>query len=233
MTISVVIPAYKEEKNIQRTIARVRDYVQSRGGGEIFVVADGSPDRTEELSRSAGARVISYFPNRGKGYAVRRGLAEAVGDAILFMDADSSTDIAELDRLLPYLKLGFDVVVGSRFLNPETVKLKQPARRRLIGWMGRLLSSALLHLPVVDTQCGFKLLSRRAVNILVPRMTIDRWGFDMEMLTIACIHGLRIQEVPILWYNSRHSAVNPIRDTITTLEELLTIFIHRLRGRYR
>ncbi|MBW2308137.1 MAG: glycosyltransferase family 2 protein [Deltaproteobacteria bacterium] len=233
MAISVVIPAYKEEKNIQRTIARVRDYIQKRGGGEVLVVVDGSPDRTEELSRRAEARVISYFPNRGKGYAVRRGLAEAVGEAILFMDADSSTDIAELDRLLPYLEIGCDVVVGSRFLDPETIKRKQTPWRRLLGRAGRLLCMTLLRLPVVDTQCGFKLFTRRAAKILVPRMTIDRWGFDMELLTIARIHGLRIQEVPVLWYDSQHSAVNPLRDAIATLVELLTIFIHRLRGHYR
>lgn len=236
MYLSVIIPAYNEAKRIPDTLKKIREYlVKQDYDFEVIVVDDGSRDETAKIVKYlvrnwSGFRIISYNPNRGKGFAVKTGMLAAHGEYCLLMDADNSTDISEVEKLWDY-KNKFEVIIGSRYLNKNSIKIKQPLGRRIISRMGNLLIRSVLGIKSVDTQCGFKMFSSLAVQNIFPYQAIERWGFDMEILAIAIRKGYKIKEIAVDWYDAEGSTVKK-GAAMKTLKELWQIKKNIWAGKY-
>lgn len=236
MFLSVVIPAYNEEKRLPETLKKLRDYLSRQDyEWEVLIVNDGSKDATGNVVREVikdwqNFRLIDNKLNKGKGGVVKQGMLEAKGDWRLFMDADNSTDISEIEKLWP-AKEGYDIIIGSRYLNKDSIKIKQPLTRRIVSRFGNWLIRILLGINMVDTQCGFKLFSAKASEDIFPRQTIERWGFDMEILAIARKMGYEIKEVAVDWYDAEGSHVKK-GTAFKSLKELLIIKRNLMRKKY-
>jgi dolichyl-phosphate beta-glucosyltransferase len=234
--LSVVIPAYNEAHRLGATLERVSRFIGSRpGGGEIIVVDDGSKDRTAELVRSfnsggAPLRVFVNESNHGKGYSVRRGMLEATGDVLLMYDADGSTPIEEVDKLLPWIEQGFGVAIGSREMRDSVLDPPQPLIRRMMKRMFTAVRRVIMLPDLIDTQCGFKAFSRAAALDVFPQQQEQGFGFDCEALLQARLAGHRIKEVGILWRDDRQSTVRPVPDSIKMIASMIRVR-RRLRKR--
>ena len=214
-SLSVVIPAYNEERRILRTLGVVDEYLASRGRpAEVVVVSDGSRDRTVELVADFARqhprfRLLANRENRGKGYVVRQGMLAASGDLRLFTDADNATPIEELDALLPWVRPNgeYDVVIASIALAESRVDISQSARRRWAGRIGNGLIRATVLPDIHDTQRGFKLFTAAAADACFGRVRIYGWGFDIEVLALARHLGFAIKEAPVRWRHDPDSRV--------------------------
>ena len=212
---SVIIPAFNEENRLPGTLRSVVDYLSRQPfRAEVLVVDDGSTDGTARVARnhSSGAvpvrlRAHPDRANHGKGAAVRLGMLEASGQYRLFMDADNSTSIDHVERFWPLFQQGFDVVIGSRNVDGARVAVHQPWYKELAGRAGNRLIQALAVPGIIDTQAGFKMFTQQSAKDLFPRMAIDRWGFDVEILAVARARGYKIREVPVTWINAAGSKV--------------------------
>ncbi|MBI2670213.1 MAG: glycosyltransferase family 2 protein [Candidatus Yanofskybacteria bacterium] len=242
MYISVIIPAYNEEKRIEKTLLSVHEYLSRQSYDyEIIVVSDGSKDNTvgvvsnlkstypDEVAASAtkagqipNLKIIDDKENHGKGWAVRRGMLEAQGDYRLFMDADNSTTIDQIENFLPYFSQGSDIVIGSRRIAGADIAVKQPWIRDFLGGIFRLIVHTLVPLGVKDSQAGFKCFSRKATEAVFQKQTIFRWAFDVEILAIALKLGFKIEEAPIRWVNDTESKVK-LSGMIKMLFEVLQV----------
>ncbi len=237
--LSVVIPAYNEERRLLDTLVRVHDYLSHRDFSfEILVVDDGSADGTARIvdrfaQEHDGVRLIRNDRNRGKGYSVQHGVLSAWGRDILFSDADLSTPIEECERLLPCISSGeYDIAIGSRAMAESNLELRQPFYRE---WMGRTFNRIVQHLTVrgiVDTQCGFKAFRGDVARQLFRKQTLTGFAFDVEILFLAQKAGFKIMEVPITWRNSADSRLNPVRDSLRMLREVMIIRLNDWRGVY-
>ncbi len=235
--LSVVIPAFNEERRLAHTLPQVFAYLVARGlRGEVIVVDDGSTDATAQLVRQFATRypelrLLSNPGNRGKGYSVRAGMLAATGRLALFTDADLSAPIEEADKLLAAL-VDYDVAIGSRALDRSLIQRHQPWWRERAGivfnWVTKLLSG----LPFQDTQCGFKAFRREPAQILFVQQRIERFGFDPEILFLALRHGLRVVEVPVRWSHDPDSRVRVFRDGLRMVGDLLCIRAHAFLGHY-
>jgi dolichyl-phosphate beta-glucosyltransferase len=208
--LSVVIPAYNEALRLPATLARLRAHLAGKGVPyEIVVVDDGSSDGTSEVARAAGGavRVLRHEPNRGKGYAVRRGMLAAAGERRLMTDADLSTPIEELAKLEAEIDGGFDVAIGSRAVAGARIEVHQPAYREAMGRFYNVLVQALLLPGLADTQCGFKLFTAGAAGAAFGACRLDGFSFDAEALYVARRRGLRVAEVPVVWRNDAATRV--------------------------
>jgi dolichyl-phosphate beta-glucosyltransferase len=239
-SISIVIPAYNEERRLAATLDSVLAYLAPKGWRfiEVLVVDDGSTDGTARLverfaAKHPAVRLVRNPGNRGKGYSVRHGMLEAKGDWILFTDADLSAPIHELDRLLAGSEGGAEVVIGSRALNRSLIGVHQSFFRESAGRIFNLCTRVLLGLPFHDTQCGFKLFGARAAREVVRRQRLERFGFDAEVLFIARRLGFRAVEVPVRWNHSEGTKVSMFRDSLNMFLDLLRVRWNSLVGRYR
>lgn len=212
--LSVIIPAYKEGERMGRTLLEIQRYFNDKNyEWEILIVVDGSSDNTAEIGRNyanqiKNIRVIENKENHGKGYVIRQGLLEAKGKARLFMDADGSTSIVHLDKFLPEFEKGYDVVIGSRNIEGAFVQIHQGKMREIMGRCGNLMIKIVLGLwKYSDTQCGFKIISNEVVNKVVRKTTIDRFGFDFELIKLAEISGFKIKQMPVRWLNEEETSV--------------------------
>ncbi len=236
--LSVIIPAYNEEERLGPTLRRVLEYFRARGRSiELIVVDDGSRDRTSEVANRFAeefdeVRLIRLAANRGKGYAVRSGVVNARGRAVLFADADSAAPIAEVERLEAALECGADIAIGSRALRSEDVQVKAKLYRRLMGRAFHQLVSWLTVRGIADTQCGFKLFRAEVAHDLFSRMRMNGFSFDVEVLMMAQRRGYRIEEVPVNWVHQPGSRVNLIVDSLRMAGDLFVIRGHALRGDY-
>ncbi|MFH1855058.1 MAG: dolichyl-phosphate beta-glucosyltransferase [bacterium] len=235
--ISIVIPAYNEEKRLPKTLKIICDYFEDHKDNayEIIVVDDGSSDDTEGAAKSLGRKeikVISYKTNRGKGYAVNLGVLKAEGDFILFADADNSTPFEQIEKFLSR-KDEFDVIIASRYLAKSNIKVKQPFLRRLGAKMGNLMIRSMLLPKIKDTQCGFKMFRKSAAREIFSGQTIWRWGFDIEILYIAKKLGYKTKEVPVNWYNDEGTKIQSPLVFLSTLSELFKIKMNSLQGKYK
>ncbi len=227
--LSVVIPAFNEEARIGETLRKIRAYLETRPDPfEIIVVGDGCRDRTCAVAaaclREEGRdRVLERSENRGKGRAVAEGVAAARGGLILFSDADLSTPIEEIEKLLPLAGEGFDVVIGSRALPDSDVQVRQRRPRESMGKIFNVLVRLLVLPGIRDTQCGFKLFRREAARDIFPRLRIDGFSFDVEALYLARKRGWRIAQAPVIWRNSPRSRVRIVRSSAAMLRDLLRI----------
>jgi len=228
--LSIIIAAYNEENRIGESLLKIKAYLDARGSDyEIIVVDDGSTDNTRQMaanykSEITNLKVIGYPENKGKGYALRQGVFASKGDAVLLTDADLSTPIDELDRLLPLISnQQHDVVIGSRALEPNKVLKKQPWWRQGMGKTFNRIVKVLVLDGFNDTQCGFKLFSGEAAKSLFKEARIDRFAYDVEILALAKKNGYRISEMAVRWINSPESKVNPIFDSMQMLFDLVKI----------
>lgn len=239
--VSIIIPAFEEQDRLGDSLSKIAEYLlASSQPAEIIVVDDGSGDRTADMARDVLARfpdlssaVIRYEQNRGKGYAVRTGLAAANAEIALFSDADLSTPIEEMAKLVEPIRTGeYDVTFGSRALDRSLIGTRQPWRREQGGKVFNLVVRALTGLPFWDTQCGFKAFRMSRVRPLLDLMRIDRFGFDVEILYVAQLHGLRLKEIPVRWNNDERSKVNVVRDSLRMFNEVREIRCNARKGEY-
>lgn len=238
MKLSVVIPTYNEEARIAKTLQSVNEYLTNQNYEyEIIVVVNNSKDRTLEIVKNLASTikeiVVMNLVEGGKGNAVKRGILEqAQGEYIMFMDADNATPISELDKFWPYFKNGTDVVIGSRYTEPSLVKVRQPLYRVILSRMSNLLIQVLAVPGIKDTQLGFKAFTGKAAKDIFPRVSVLRWGFDMEVLTIARARGYRIAEVGVSWteYGGGHV---PLKAYLESLVDLFKIKWKSLAGSYK
>ena len=228
--LSLILPAFNEERRLSTTLTAIQAYLQSRDyQWEVIVVDDGSSDRTSAVAESyiqliPTLRLMRNERNRGKGYSIRRGVAEAKGSVIGFMDADYKTPIEEIEKILPWLGNGYEVVIGSRGLQQSKVEVPQPFYRRWGSQLFGAIIHALVGLPdIVDTQCGFKFLARGAALDIFSRQKADGYMFDIEILCLAQRLGYRVKEVPIRWMNDPDSRLQLIRGNLRNMKELLQI----------
>ena len=238
MHISVIIPAYNEEKNIEKTVRSIFSYLKSKNiEHEIIVATDGSKDRTNEVVHSLTPelptlQLLDYEQNQGKGYAVKQGMLKAKGDLRLFTDADNSTPIEHLEKFTPYLKEGYSVIIGSIAVPGHSVAAgSEPVWRRVFGKMGNLFIQIMAVPGIHDTQRGFKLFTAEAAEKIFPKLTINRWGFDIEALALAREFGFKIKEVPIDWKNAPESHVG-LKAYFQVLMETVKIRWNLLTNKY-
>lgn len=210
--LSVVIPAYNEERRLPATLSSIYEYFAGQPFSvEVIVVDDGSADRTCEVCRAyPDLRVLRNERNYGKGYSVRRGMLAARGEYILFSDADLAAPIAESAKLLGALQTS-DVAIGSRGL-PQSLVVRQSPARELLSQAFNRFVRLLTGLPYADTQCGFKAFRQEAAQLLFRYLRCHRFSFDVEVLLTARHLGLRVVEVPIEWHERPGSRINPWRD---------------------
>jgi len=234
--ISVVIPAYNEEARIVPTIGAIASYVCSLGyPWELIVADDGSRDSTAELVEALelpNVRLLRAAQNGGKGSAVRSGMLAAKGQLLLFADADNSTPIEELARLLALVsEEEYDIAVGSRAA-AGAEEAARPLVRRLMSTGLRSIVRVFFRIGVRDTQCGFKLFTREVAHRLYSAQTINGFSFDLEILYLAAKFGYRIAEVPVCWIDAPGSKVNKAREIQRFVRDLITIKLNDLRGIY-
>jgi len=226
----VVIPAYNEARRLPPTLERIQRHLAGRSH-EIIVVDDGSADDTAERARAAGAQVLGHGGNRGKGYSVRQGMLAARGARRLMSDADLSTPIEELDRLLARMDEGYDVVIASRALPGSNVEVRQPWYRENMGRVFNLCVRALALPGLQDTQCGFKLFSAAAAERAFALARLDGFSFDVEALFVARRLGFRIAEVPVTWRNDEATRVDTLKGALA-FADLARIRLNDWRGAY-
>jgi dolichyl-phosphate beta-glucosyltransferase len=235
-SISIIIPAYNEEKRLPGALQAIREYLRKTSWefAEIVVVNDGSADRTGEIARAAGARVLENRGNRGKGYSVKHGVLEAQGEWALVTDADLSAPIDDLDRLwTAAAREGAQVAIGSRALDRSLVGIHQPFFREAAGRCFNVLMRVITGLAFRDTQCGFKLFESRAAREIFRRQRLDGFGFDVEVLFIARQLGYRAVEVPVHWNDVPGTTVSLGRGAAAFLADPVRVRWNGIRGRYR
>jgi glycosyltransferase involved in cell wall biosynthesis len=233
-----VIPAYNESARIESALERVLSCVAERHwNAEVLVVDDGSSDNTADIVRRRmqshpNLHLIHNDGNRGKGFSVRNGILQSTGEIVLFTDADLSSPIEEAERLFEALDAGADVAIGSRWLDKQRQTIHQPLYRRFFGRCFNWVTRKFIGLPYKDTQCGFKAFKRDAAQVIFRLQTIERWGFDPEILFIARKLKYKIVEVPVTWGHDERSRISYLKDGMKMLEEMAQIRKNSLRGRY-
>lgn len=239
--ISIIIPAFEEEARLGKSVRIILEYIENEKlNAEVIVVDDGSKDKTTENAQKVfgefpgiEAKVIRYEQNRGKGYAVKTGLQAARADIALFTDADLSTPITELPKLVEPIREGrFDVTFGSRALDRSLIGVHQPWRREQGGKVFNFIVRTLTRLPFWDTQCGFKAFNMKNFRPLLELMKIERFGFDVEFLYVANLHGLKLQEIPVRWDHDERTKVSVFRDSQRMFNEVRLIRKNAKNGVY-
>ncbi len=240
MYLSVIIPAYNEEKRLPETLLDMNRYLSKQDYEyEIIVVSDGSKDKTAEVTNELrpkikGLKLIDNKKNHGKGFVVRQGLLEARGEIRLFSDADNSTSINQIEKAIPWIERGFDIVIGSRDIKGAILDPPQSRLRIFLGNGFNLMVQALIGLwGVWDTQCGFKVFSAKAAEDILPRCKIDGFAFDPEILIVGRKLGYKIKEIPVRWINKAESKVGLNFTTELKMAfDLLKVRINLIKRKY-
>jgi dolichyl-phosphate beta-glucosyltransferase len=239
--ISIIIPAFEESERLGDSLKLILAYlVRENLNAELIVVDDGSGDNTAEIAETTCAefpnvptKVIRYEQNRGKGYAVKIGLLAAQGEIALFSDADLSTPIAELVKLVKPIEEGkFDVTFGSRALDRSLIGTHQSWRREQGGKVFNFIVRFLTKLPFWDTQCGFKAFNMNKFRPLLDVMQIERFGFDVEFLYVANLAKLRLEEIAVRWNHCDGTKVSVFRDSQRMFREVNEIRRNDKNGVY-
>jgi dolichyl-phosphate beta-glucosyltransferase len=235
---SIVIPAYNESGRIPATLESVVACIRAQHwNAEVIVVNDGSTDSTAQVVRDIAARdpeirLIENPGNRGKGYSVRAGILHALGDIVMFTDADLSAPMDEAERLFAAIAAGADIAIGSRWLESGRQTHRQPLYRQVFGRCFNAVCRMVMRLPFADTQCGFKAFTRAAAHTVFQLQTIERWGFDPEILFIALKRGFRVVEVPVSWAHDARTRMSYLKDGMQMLKELALVRWNALTGQY-
>lgn len=238
MYLSVIIPAYNEEKRLPKTLIEIDRYLSRQNFDyEIIVVDAGSGDRTSDIVREKMGiikhlRLLEMRKSRGKGEAVKEGMLEALGQFRVFTDADNSTSIDQVEKMWPAFNSGFDVVIGSRDIKGAVIARPQPWLRQRLGDIFNLIVQIFSGLRgIFDTQCGFKGFTEKAAKDIFPKLTIYGWAFDVEVLILAKKLGYKFKEIPVVWMNDPDSKVN-LKGMIKMLFEVLKIRLNLICRRY-
>jgi len=197
-----------------------------------LVVDNGSTDRTFEVAQQGGVEVLEER-QRGKGAAVRKGMLAARGRHVLFSDADLSTPIEEVGRLLEALGAGHDIAIASRALPESKLPVRQPWYRELVGRAGNVVVQLVAVRGIADTQCGFKLFRREVAQRLFGAQRMTGIAFDMEILFLGQRLGMKIAEVPVTWIDSPDTRISRVRDSLDALKDLARIRLNWMLRRYR
>jgi len=235
---SIVIPAYNESGRIPATLRSVLDCIRKHNwNAEIIVVDDGSRDKTAEVVRAVAAqapevRMIQNPGNRGKGYSVRNGILQALGEVVMFTDADLSAPMEEAEGLFAAIADGADIAIGSRWLERKRQTIRQPIYRQVFGRCFNGVTRIIMGLRFADTQCGFKAFTRKAAQTVFQLQTIERWGFDPEILFIGLKRGFRIDEVPVSWAHDERTRMSYLKDGMRMLQDIAIVRWNALLGRY-
>jgi len=226
--LSIIIPAYNEENRIVNSLDELKKFIdESNYNCEIIIVDDGSKDRTIQVVHDFFSNnnllniytLIENKTNKGKGFAVRKGLEKASGEFILFTDADFSTPINECKKMIEILKQGYDIVIGSRALKDSNLIKRQNIIRMSMGKFFNLMVKLITKLEFNDTQCGFKIFTKDSKTKLLPYLKIDDFSFDVEILYVAKKLNLK----PVSWTNSPNSKVKIIKDSLKMFRSLIKI----------
>lgn len=239
--LSVVIPAYNEEKRLPKTLEVIDKYLSRQNYNyEIIVVSDGSKDETAEVTKNLitgikNLRIIDNKENKGKGFVVRQGITEAKGRYRLFTDADNSTSIDHIEKMWPEFEKGADIVIGSRDsrdAKDARQSFPQPWWRRRLGDVFNVMVQIVVGLfGIWDTQCGFKCFNQKSAEDIFPRCKIDRFAFDPEILAIGKKLGYKIKVVPVYWINDPESKVK-FKSMVKMAIDLFKIRLNLLKGIY-
>ena len=237
--LSVIIPAYNEDRRIGQTLLSVSEYLKKQPYNyEILVVNDGSKDNTANSVLNLKSEILNLAlfdnkQNHGKGWVTKQGMLAATGDVRLFMDADNSTTVDEIEPMLPYFGQNYDVIIGS--IEVSGAKINEHAQwyRRAFGHWSKYLIRVVAGLwDIHDTQRGFKLFSARAAERIFSKMVIERFGFDIEILALAKSFGFKIKELPVVWNNSGESKVS-LKSYFEVFRDLLRIRWNLWTGKYK
>ena len=238
MYLSVIIPAYNEEKRLSKTLNSIDNYLKKQNYEyEILVVDNGSKDKTVEIvnqlfSQIRGLRLVKGSSNQGKGFAVKIGILESKGDFRVFTDADNSTSLDQIEKMWPEFKSGFDVVIGSRDIKGAVIPVPQPWWRRRLGDIFNLIVQIFSGIfGIWDTQCGFKGFRAEAAENIFKKTKISGFAFDVEVLILAKKMGYKIKEIPITWINDADSKVK-LNGMIKMLIEVLKIRLNLIFKKY-
>ena len=247
MKLSIIISCYKESKKLPNTLPKIDEYLKKQNYDyEILLVNDGSPDNTFEVAKSFEPKIKNlkvighkanpeYDKNMGKGFGVRFGMLKAQGEYRIFMDADFSTPIKEVEKMWPEFEKGFDIIIGSRDAKGAILDPPQPWHRVILGNIFNIIVQVILGLwGVWDTQCGFKGFTKKAAQGIFPKCKINRWAFDPEALIIGKKMGYKIKEIPVYWKNDTRRAVKLFspNSRVTMLKELLQIKWNLINKKY-
>lgn len=237
--ISVVIPCFNEKKTIQKNLMRIYNYLKDRFGVfEIIVVNDGSADGTlkevKKIQEELHLRVVDNKINRGKGAVVKQGILEGSCEIVMFLDADLGIPIEELEKFVAELENGYDIVIASRFVPGLRIVRPVAWHRKFMEKVFRLLRIVIINIRnVKDTQCGFKIFRREAAMKIFPKLTVERFAFDAELIFVANKHKFRIKELPISLQNPPNSHVRLVRDPLNMMRDLVRIRVNDWRGKYK
>ncbi|XOA42904.1 MAG: dolichyl-phosphate beta-glucosyltransferase [Candidatus Nealsonbacteria bacterium] len=236
--LSVIIPAYNEEKRLHKTLREIAKYLRTQSyNWEILLVNDGSKDNTAQVVKELSyeienLRLVDNKENHGKGYVVRQGMLTARGKYRVFTDADNSTSIDQVEKMWPEFKKGYDVVIGSRDIKGAVLSVPQTWLRRRIGDVFNLMVQVVCGLwGIWDTQCGFKGFTKKAAEDIFPKCIIDRFAFDPEILVIAKKMGYKIKEIPVTWINDPESKVK-IKSMFRMGKDLFKIRLNMFKSLY-
>lgn len=239
LELSIIIPAFNEERRLPKTLERIHAYVQERSlRAEVIVVDDGSSDGTAKLVEASAERypelrLVGNGRNHGKGYSVRHGMLEARGEILLFTDADLSAPIEEADKLVAALcQNHWDGAIGSRAVDRSLIESHQSAFREAAGIIFNRVVRWVAGVQFADTQCGFKAFRRERARIIFEQQRTEGFGFDPEILFLAGRHGLRVAEIPVRWAHDPATKVHVFADSIRMFVDLLRIRWNALRGNY-
>jgi len=237
--LSVIIPAYNEQAAIRNTIKETIQFLNTHAFNyEIIIVDDGSKDDTVGEAKKAAKEfnsdiiILENDINRGKGYSIKKGVMRAKGEIILFFDADLSTPLESFDKMLPFFSHGYDIVMCSRHLPDSEILVRQSRIRELAGKIFYKIVFSFFLKDITDTNCGFKAYQRAIGQELYSLLTINRWGFDAEIIYLAQKRSCKIKEIPVSWSNKANSKVNVVVAIAETIKELMQIKVNDWRGRY-
>ena len=227
--ISIVIPTYNESARIIQTLEKIFNYMEKgKNRFEVIVSDDGSRDNTtgvieQKFSGKSNLRILRRPVNKGKGLTVKEGVVNSKGDVVLFSDADLSTPIEEIDKLLKFIEQGFDVVIGSRNLKDPDVEVQKTAHRFVMGRIFSVLIGLFVFWGTKDTQCGFKMFTRKAADEVFKRQKLEGFSFDVELIYLAKKLGFKVKEVPVNWHESEGTRVKLFRDSAKMTKDILKI----------
>lgn len=237
--LSIIIPAYNEEKRISKTLENIVKFAESfEEDIEVIVINDCSTDNTVSVIRQFGNKlekleVINSTKNAGKGQCIKIGMIKASGKYILFMDADNSAPIEEVNKLLQYLNNSdYDIAIGSRYVKGSVITTKQPLKRIILSRLGNIFIRTFLVPKIRDTQCGFKLFKKEAAKILFEKSIISGFAMDIEILFLSKKYGFKVKEAPINWKDEPSSHLKLAKDSTNTLLECVMIMWFNVKGKY-
>jgi dolichyl-phosphate beta-glucosyltransferase len=234
--LSIVIPAYNEEKRLPNTLEQVFHFLEKQPFvSEIIVVENGSNDRTFEIAQEFSDRLpnvrVLHNEQRGKGLAIQRGVMAAAGEYVFMCDADLSMPVEEISKFIPPQLKNVEIAIASREA-PGSIRYKEPYYRHFTGRVFNTLIRLLVLPGLQDTQCGFKCIRAQVARDIFPYQTLTGWAFDVELLYIARLHGYQIVEIPIDWYFNADSKIRVVRDSLRMFLDLLRIRRNAHRGLY-